>query len=332
MVVVSEESENQVAKGLPEVIASAHHFRYEAMATAFEIYVVHADGEYASQASRAAFAELDRMEQHLSKFVENSDVSRINGLRANKPLPVGPEVFECLSLSAEMYEATFGAFDITVGSLYDCWLGPGREIRKPTKTELEDAMRRTGMGLIRLNADDMTVEVLAQGVCVDLGAVGKGYAIDKMGEILQAWSIETAFIHSGSSIFAMDKCAGTDGWPVTLSLPPGARGNGSAPEVIEKVNLHNTGLSGSNQEYGTHIIDPRIGRPIAGKTASWSLAVSAGRADCLSTALMVMSDDEAKRYFARHKRDAGMVVLGMDCKKPVEERMLKYGEWKKFAG
>jgi thiamine biosynthesis lipoprotein len=256
------------------------------------------------------------MEQHLSKFVENSDVSRINGLRGNKPLPVGPEVFECLSLCAEMYEATFGAFDITVGSLYDCWFGPKREMLRPGKKELEEAIRRTGMGLVKLNADDMTVEVLAQGVRVDLGAVGKGYAIDKMGEILKEWSIETAFIHSGSSILAMDKCGGTDGWPVTLSLPPDA--DGKAPEVLRKINLENISLSGSNQEYGVHIIDPRIGRAVEGKLATWAICGSAGRSDGLSTALMVMTDDEAKKYFARQKKDAGMVVLTDEKKKVVE--------------
>ncbi len=318
MVAVVKDSDNQVAKGLPEVIASAHHFRYEAMATAFEIYVVHADGEYASQAGQAAFAELDRMEQHLSKFVENSDVSRINGLRGNKPLPVGPEVFECLSLCAEMYEATFGAFDVTVGSLYGCWFGPKREMLRPGKKELAEAKRRTGMGLVKLNADEMTVEVLEQGVKVDLGAIGKGFAIDKMGEILKEWSIEMAFIHSGSSILAMDKCAGTDGWPVNLSLPPGAKGEGLGPEVLSKINLENISLSGSNQEYGVHIIDPRIGRAVAGKLATWAICGSAGRSDGLSTALMVMSDDEAKKYFARQKKDAGMAVLG-DVKKTVME-------------
>ncbi|MBW8034696.1 MAG: FAD:protein FMN transferase [Planctomycetes bacterium] len=322
---MSKDSEKQGGRDLPEAIASSHHFCHEAMTTAFEIYIAHDDREYAEQAAGAAFRELDRLEHELSRFVENSDVARINNLRGNSPLVVGDDVFECLSICEELYEATFGAFDITVGSLYECWFGPKREMLRPGKKELAEAKRRTGMGLVKLNADEMTVEVSEQGVKVDLGAIGKGFAIDKMGEVLKDWSIAKAFIHSGSTIFAMDKCAGTDGWPITLSLPPGASGEGSGPEVLSKINLENIALSGSNQEYGRHIIDPRIGRPVEGKLAAWARSKLAGRSDGLSTALMVMSDDEAKKYFEREKQDAGMVVLGADGKKTIEERILKYG-------
>ncbi len=327
---MSADGENKTGPALPEEISSAHRFRHEAMATAFEVYVVHDDPDYAEQAGQAAFRELDRLEQELSRFVENSDVARINDLQANTPLAVGPEVFECLSICAEMYKATFGALDITVGSLYDCWFGPDRKTLKPAEKKLEQAKKRTGMQLIKLNADELTVEVSVEGLQVDLGAIGKGYAIDKMSEVLKEWSIKKAFINSGSTIYAMDKCAGTKGWPVTLSLPPGASGKISPPQVLKKLELENIALSGSNQEYGTHIIDSRSARPVEAKLAAWGMAKSAPRSDGLSTALMVMSDEEAKKYFAKHKEDAGMVVLGADGKKTIEERTFKYGAWKVF--
>ena len=102
-------------------LAGVKRFSHEAMATTFEILIVHEDEKYAGQAAMAAFGEVDRLEGELSRFIEHSDVSRINNLPAGEPLLLGLETFECLKISARVYAETDGAFDITIGSLFQCW-------------------------------------------------------------------------------------------------------------------------------------------------------------------------------------------------------------------
>jgi thiamine biosynthesis lipoprotein len=107
-------------------------FSHEAMATTFEIIIVHEDERYAQQAAAAAFDEVDRLEGELSRFIENSDISRINNLPANQPLRLGLDAFECLQLSRRIYAETNGAFDITIGPLLSCWRNEDGTPRTPS--------------------------------------------------------------------------------------------------------------------------------------------------------------------------------------------------------
>ena len=96
-------------------------FSHEAMATTFELLIVHEDKRYASQAAVAAFDEVDRLENELSRFLENSDVTRINNLPAHQSLQLGLDTFECLKIAKRIYNETNGAFDVTIGTLLKCW-------------------------------------------------------------------------------------------------------------------------------------------------------------------------------------------------------------------
>ncbi|MQY64131.1 MAG: hypothetical protein GH143_07495, partial [Calditrichaeota bacterium] len=162
------------------------------MATTFEILILHEDARYAHQAAWEAFEALDRLEQELSRFIENSDISRINNLAAGQPLRIGPDTFECLQLCARLSTGTEGAFDITIGSLMNCWLHEDKSTRAPSEEELDAARRLTGMHLVQLDEAGHTVQLEASPVHIDLGGFGKGYAVDRMAELLRDWSIDTA--------------------------------------------------------------------------------------------------------------------------------------------
>ena len=308
----------------------AGRFQHEAMAAVFEIYIVHDDQEYAAQAAMAAFGVIDELESELSSFVENSDIARINGLRAGRSTVVSLETFECLQLCEKMNKETFGAFDITVGSLYKCWLNTDKTLRKPTDEEILLAKENTGMNLLVLDEDGFAVTVLASGVSLDLGAIGKGFALDKAAEMLGEWSISTAFVHcGGSTVLSVKKPKGTKGWPVTMSLLDDLwkkdKSTESKVEVLKILDLHDTALSGSNLEVGSHVIEPRLSKPVEANIASWSVTKTAVWADALSTALLVMTDDEAKKYFLKHPKDKGMVI-SPDSKHSYKVK--KYGDWK----
>ncbi len=303
----------------------ARRFSHEAMGTTFEIIILHEDAPYAKQAAWAAFDELDRLEEELSRFIENSDISRINNLAANQPLQIGLSTFECLQLSARIYDETDGAFDITIGSLMDCWLNEDKTIRTPSKEQLNKARQRTGTHLFKLDETEHTVELLTDELQIDLGGIGKGYAVDKMAGLLGDWGIDAALIHSGcSSALALGAPPGKKGWPITLSSPT------SSKQTLACLYLRHRAVSGSGLQKGRHIIDPRTARPVAGKSAAWACASDAATADVLSTTFMVMSPEQVKQYCASHSDVLAMIITGEHSAEAQKEKILRYGHWKKF--
>jgi thiamine biosynthesis lipoprotein len=213
-------------------------FSHEAMNTVFEVHVAGADARYAAEAAQAAFALVDRLEGELSRFRHNSDITRINHLSAGERTRVGEAAFECLVIARHLHDLTGGAFDIAIG---------------------------TGLPALELDAESYEVHATADGVRVDLGGIGKGYAVDLVAELLEEWGLERAFVHGGfSSAVALDPPEGADGWPLTLSDPR------QAAHVFTRLSLRQTALSASGVRKGEHIRDPRTGEPVRGRLAAWA--------------------------------------------------------------
>lgn len=259
-------------------------FEHDAMACTFGVLLVEEDATYAEQATRAAFAEVDRLERELSRFVETSDIARINLLEPGQHVRVGIEAVECLQLAARLYAETGGAFDITFGSH-----PPDAAARAGPPLELEPSGRFVG--------------VRFAGVQVDLGGVGKGYAVDQMATVLREWSIAAGVIHCGqSTMLALGRPAGGGGWTVAIRDPE------KHDEVLGKARIADCALSGSGRKlHGDHIVDTRVGRAVEGKLGAWALAPSAAVSDALSTAFMVMTSDEIADYCQRHPDVCGLI-------------------------
>jgi len=293
-------------------------FAHRAMAAPFEILVAGEDAEYARQAAAAAFAEIDRVEQQLSRYRDTSDVARINQLPPGKPVRVGPHAFACLKAAATLHADTRGAFDVTIGPLLACWRYPDDSVRLPSEDELAQARARVGMGLVVLDEAEHSVSVKAQGVVVDLGGIGKGYGADCAAEVLAEWEVDSALISAGAStVLALDAPPEKTGWAA------GAGGVGEEART-ETVHLARRALSGSGTTVkGCHIIDPRTGRPAAGAAAAWALCPKAATADALSTAFMVMGPDEVQPYCDRHDDTAALLALDA----PGGPRRVRFGAW-----
>jgi len=248
------------------------------MGTFFEVLTPWPDSAYAEQAADAAFAEIDRLEQKLSRYRENSDVSRINRLSAGESIRVSPETIACLEQCRELHELTHGAFDITVGPLVDHWRSGGSGESRPL---------RIGWEAITLDPRRRLVALTQTPITLDLGGYGKGYALDRMSQRLREWEISHFLGHSGQSTYlGADSDGSRTGWQITAQDPahPGRQ--------VGKALLRNQALSASGMEKGRHIIDPRTGNPVTHCAASWCVAPDAAKADALSTAFMVMSPAE----------------------------------------
>jgi thiamine biosynthesis lipoprotein len=247
---------------------STHH--HQAMATTFKVVIVGSDPVYARQAAAAAFAELDRLENLLSRHVENSDLARIHRLRAGQTTVVAPDTFECLSIALDIQAATGGAFDVAYGSATPIGSEPRFEL---------DAVRHT-------------VRVRADGVRLDLGGIGKGLALDRMAGLLQEWDLPSALLAaSTSTLLALAAPAGERGWLVHI-------GPDHAPR---KLLLTHRAISGSGTAVrGSHIIDPQTQRPADRRCRAWAAAPTGAVADALSTAFMILDAADIRAYCERH--------------------------------
>ena len=306
-----------------KTIQDAHHFAHEAMATVFEIYIIDDDETYARQGAQAAFAEVDRLELEMSRFISNSDISRLNDAVSGETVDLGMDVFECLSRAREMYDKTSGAFDISVGALYSCWLNDDRTLRQPSDEELARACELTGLDHLKLNEEDFSAEVLTEGVQFDLGGIGKGYAAEKMAEILREWSLGQALVLAGaSSVLSVSVPEGMTGWPIKLRHP------GDREDVLARFELTEGAISGSGNQKGQHIIDVRSveGVPVEGRLAAWAMAPDAVAADALSTAFMMLSAGDIDDYCLANPGTAAIIVPHVGSEKSSGRVVESFGQ------
>lgn len=244
-------------------LGGVRRFSHEAMATVFEVYALHPDEQYAAQAAHAAFDLVDRLERELSRFVGNSDVTRINHLQPGGVTRVSPSTLECLAIARHVFDLTGGTFDVSIG---------------------------TGLPSLELDAGACLVRATRGGVRVDLGGIGKGYAVDAMAEVLEEWGLQRALVHGGfSSVLALDPPPDQDGWPLTLSGP------GAASRVLARLSLRRAAIGASGVRKTDHIVDPRSGEAIRGRRAAW---VAVPRPEARRT------DDESPRIMAAAVTDA----------------------------
>ena len=292
-------------------VQALHRFGHDAMNTTFEVVVRGQEQTYARQAAQTVFREIDHLETLLSRFDPGSDISQINRLRPGESVRVGIDVFECLQCAIKIHADTAGAFDITVGPLMNCLREAKGNWAKIRPEELAAARARMGVDRLVLNPADFSVTV-TQAVEVDLGAIGKGFALDKATEILADWSIVDALVHCGpSTALALGSggsaggCpAGKQGWAVGVGADWGKAAG------VEAVLLHNESVSGSGTEVqGHHVLDPRTGAPATSHVAAWAVAPTAALSDALSTAFMVMSTVEVKAFCAAPP-EVGALVVG----------------------
>ena len=187
------------------------------MACRFEITLDHADAAGIPAAQRA-LNQIDAIEAQLTVFRDTSTIAALNRRAADEDVPCDAEVFGLLQQCAALSDATGGAFDITSTPLSRCWGFLRREGRLPAEPEIARARALVGMQHVRLDAARSTVRFARPGVELNLGAVGKGYALDRVGATLRRDGVGRALISAGrSSLLAIGGHDG--GWMVDIVSP-----------------------------------------------------------------------------------------------------------------
>jgi len=237
-------------------------FSHHAMTTNWEVRIAGEDPGYAEQAAAAAFQWADRIEALLSRFREESEFSAISRLAPGGKLKLSEPVFSCLALARECEDLTGGAFSLGATAI--------RQGLPPPAWSLDHSAHEITVG--------------AANCLLDAGAIGKGFALDRMAEELADWEVASFLLVSGgSSVLAGDPPPGAPGWKA---------GIGDGPHRREFF-LCRAGFGASGFAVkGDHITDPRTGNPATFHVRTWALARSAAQADALSTAWMCLPSSQ----------------------------------------
>lgn len=268
------------------------------MATRFEL-VLHGDDPVRLRAAgEAALAEIERVEQLLSPYRDDSDIARINHHGATKPVRVTAEACRVLRQCVALSRACDGAFDITVGPLVRLWRAAGEAGRRPTDEALVRAREVVGADFITVDEDALTVSLARPGMALDLGAAGKGHAIDLAIAVLKDVGVTTALLHGGtSSVHVIGAPPETpDGWRIRWAGPEGEIALRDGALSVSAA--HGRLVEVDGETYG-HVLDPRVGRPVNHTRAAGVTGPSSFLCDALSTAVLVLGAAWVPRLEAR---------------------------------
>jgi thiamine biosynthesis lipoprotein len=272
-----------VSSGAPAVVRQQRY----AMGAMFDIVVFHHSRADAMRVVGEAFAEIDRLERVMSHYRSDSDLSKLNREARHRPVRVDPSLHMILRDAIEVSRQSRGRFDVTIAPLLRLWKGAAADGRAPTQEALAQARRCVGYEKIDLSGTD-GIRFRSGCLEVDLGGIGKGYAVDRALAVLTAAGIQRAMVNAGgSSLAAVGAPPGRNGWPVLL-------GEADAGGMV--LLLNGQSVSTSQQDpakpFG-EIIDPLTGAPATGSHSVSVIAPTATASDAWSTTVLMMSVEEA---------------------------------------
>ena len=293
----------------------AVHISRKAMASEFEVVLNSGQYDSGTEVALDALDLVEELESQLSYFRPESEISEINRTAAHEPVPVEPRLFSLLRTADTISRETDGAFDLTATPLWKAWGFARGEGRLPNNEDLDQALALVGGSFVELDANKQMVYFQKPGLELNLGSIGKGYALDRVAELLDATEIDHYLIQGGqSSVTAKGtRLSGDnpDGWLVGLGHPlrPGTRLG------YVRVRDRALGTSGSASQFFrhkgrrySHIIDPRTGQPAESLLSATVLAPEAARADALATSFFVMGPEKSINYCRNHPDLAAILI------------------------
>ena len=295
------------------------------MGCVYSIVAYAPNPDAATRALEEALDEVDRIDRLASSYKADSALSRLNAAPAGTPVPVDPELFGLIAEALTYSADSGGAFDVTVGPLMKAWGFFEGDGRVPSREELAVARQRVGYRHVSLDTRAQTMRVDRRGVEIDLGAIAKGYAVDRAVRLLEARGIAAALVSAGgSTIFARGAPPGKPAWDVPVQ-DPRDRTRVAMTLALRDRSLSMSGASERHFDvdgvrYG-HIMDPRTGRPSRGVLAVIALADSGLASDALGTALYVAGPRRARPLLDRHRgTEAIFFVPAAGAWKPIHFR------------
>ena len=278
-------------------------WRMRTMGTVGQVTVVTADSAATEPLARAALAEFARVDSLMSNWTQTSEVARINREAGAGPIPIQPEVAHVIAMALQVADGSGGAYDITVEPLVRLWGFLGGKPHVPEAPDIERARALVGVRQVRLDAQAGTLAFARAGICIDLGGIAKGYAVDRALAQLRAAGVGSALVDLTGNMAALGTPPERTSWTVGVRDPRDripyfarVRLEGRAVATSGNYEQH---VDVGGKRFG-HILDPRTGWPAQGLISATVLAPTALEADAWDTALIVLGPTAARALAAAH--------------------------------
>ena len=282
-----------------------------AMNDDFEISFPRLDFPQGTEAALDALDEVERIEQMLSVFRFDSKIQYVNLTAHENPVRLDKELFDLIALCVHLAEETDGAVDITSGCLWKVWGFAKRQGRIPSVEELENARKLTGFQFLELDEAEQTIRFKKQGIELNFGCVGKGFALDIAAEKLRNHAVDRFLFAGGlSSMLA----SGRD-WKIGIAHPLRS-GQRFRELALNDVAVSTSGSQKQFFRHGgrrySHLIDPRTGLPAEGVFTATVFAPTATLAELLSTAFFIFGAEKAAEYCSTHPEISAVLTIPPD--------------------
>jgi thiamine biosynthesis lipoprotein len=296
-------------------LARPELLRYESvephMGTLVRITVYAPDEQVAKRAFRAAFDRIRDLDRILSDYLPDSELNQLTKADAGRAVRVSEDLFVVLAASQELAEATGGAFDITQGPVVRLWREARATARLPDPAALEDAARRSGFRKLHLDAGHRSVTFDTNGMALDVGANGKGYAASEAIEVLSGLGVSSALVAVSGDLAFSDAPPGQRGW--RIAVHSGERLPG-VPGTLELTNAA-VSTSGSSEQHVdvngrrfSHIIDPASRMGLVDDITVTVIARHGLDADGLDTAVSVLGADRGLAFIESRPGTAALII------------------------
>jgi FAD:protein FMN transferase len=282
------------------------------MGTELHLTAWEADIPKTVNAFEDAFHEVDRLDDLMTVWRDTSDIQRVNAAAGDRPAPVSPEVREVLRIARQISEWTGGKFDVTFGVLSGLWkFDQDQDNTIPNPDEIRARLPFIDYRAVDINDRSGTVSITKKGARVNLGGIGKGYAVDRVVAILRRHGLHDFMIQFGGDMYVSGQ-RGDRPWRIGIRDP-----RGPAERSIAAIDLSNGTFSTSGDYERAfikdgrryhHILDPATGEPARGCRSVTIIAEQAVVADALATGVFVMGPEEGMALVERLPNIEGVIV------------------------
>ncbi|HEY0550080.1 MAG TPA: FAD:protein FMN transferase [Verrucomicrobiae bacterium] len=282
------------------------------MGTPFRIVLYAMDKPAADTAADAAFARIKQLNDILSDYDTDSELSRLSQTAGRgKAVKVGDDLWRVLERSQQVARETGGAFDVTCGPVVSLWRKARRERKLPDNEKLDEARRAVGHEKLKLNSRERTAELLVPYMRLDLGAIAKGYAVDEAMKILRSRGIRSALVSGGGDLAVSGAPPGTNGWRIELAPLDATNAPATGFVILNNAALATSGDIFQHVEINgtrySHIVDPRTGIGLTDHSLVVVIAKDCMTADALSTSVSVLGPERGLPFAESH--DACMRIV-----------------------
>lgn len=282
------------------------------MGLPFRIVLFASSPTIASNAAEAAFARIHQLNDVLSDYDSDSELSRLSQSSGeNREVRVSDDLWRVLSKSQEISAKSDGAFDITVGPLVNLWRKARREKQLPAAASLAEARARVGYTNLVLNARHHAATLLIPGMRLDVGGIGKGYALDEARKVLDSHGVSRALVTGGGDMAAGDPPPGKKGWRIEIAPLDATNAPAARFVILKRAGLATSGdlfqhLEIEGKRY-SHIVDPRTGVGLTDHSLVTIIAKNATTADGLSKVVSILGAQKSFPIVAEQKAVAHVV-------------------------